>query len=210
MQREAPIWYPEIKDVEAVYDRIAGIYEAPEPPDEEDLTALIVAPQRAGREERQAEPLAQKSVALLETGLANEVFPKKNRVTLHALIQLFAEKNGFVFQELIDHIDELAARIEAGTISTGELAAWLSSRLRRRDEHRPERVFAALNELASVIESLEDRGYRDHATRLNASGWMLCSQFVDALQLDDAVIEHLFDSYPALNNRWKDAVRNKD
>lgn len=206
------MWYPTLNDVLEIYERIAGAYApAPKPRDEGAVDRLVMAPQWAGGEKRTIENIARKTAEILSCAVEDGTFQKKNVHVGYALAALFLEKNDFTLRTDLETVHDQLVRLQGGDLEIDELAAWIGSQLERKEKpFNAKRVFSALHRIATVMEELEDHADMErHADQLDAAGYTICAEMVDAFDPSENTRGRILRSYPAIDEHWGEVFEDK-
>ena len=205
------MWYPTLGDVLEVYKRVAGGHPSPpESRDEAAVDRLVVAPQWAGDEEKTIASMARKAAAILSCAVEDDPFPERSAHVGYGLAVTFLEKNGFELQAGLTAVCDLALQLRDGHLQTDGLADWIALRLERKEKQfNARQVFAALDRMTRVIDRLQKHPDGERlAKQLNAAGYAICTEVIDAFEPGEQVRERILQSYPAIDERWGTIIRD--
>ena len=205
------MWYPTLDDVLEVYKRVAeGHTSPPEPRNKAAVARLVVAPQWAGGEKRTIGSMARKAAAILSCAVEDDPFPERGAHVGYALAVTFLEKNGLNLRTDLDSVRDLAQSLRDGDLGTDGLADWTALRLERKEEQfNARQVFAALDRMTRVIDRLQKHPDGERlAKQLNAAGYAICTEVIDAFEPGEQARERILQSYPAIDERWGTIIRD--
>ena len=206
------MWYPTLDDVLEVYKRVAEGHTSPPEPRKAAVARLVVAPQWAGGEKRTIGSMARKAAAILSCAVEDDPFPERGAHVGYALAVTFLEKNGLNLRTDLDSVRDLAQSLRDGGLGTDGLADWIALRLERKEKQfNARQVFAALDRMTRVIDRLKrhpDGGRL--AQQIDAAGYAICTEVIDAFEPGERARERILQSYPAVDERWGTVIRDED
>jgi prophage maintenance system killer protein len=202
------IWYPTLPELLRLHERVCALREVSAGVDDMSaIDAALLAPQRTGAEQRDAQTIAVKMVALLRPLLVEEPFTHCGDRVAFALAQRFADRNGFILQAPMNDLEDQVRDTLPDSEAT-DTASWIEARLETRfDASHTDRVFGALNTLADVKASLERvPGFHEEVDRIDSVGFGIAHQIATLIRLDEASKQNIEERFPVFAEAWREAL----
>lgn len=206
------MWYPTLPDVLNLHEQICAVHKVPaQISDMPVVDKAILAPQRAGIEERDASALATKSAAMLLPLIKKQPFDHCGDRVAYSLAQRFVDRNGFVLRLSMEEATSAFESLRAGESDLDNLSDWLRSKLSSRfDTPHRNRVFSALNALATVKEDLNRvPGFDRLVDEIDVAGYVIAQQMTSLFRLGAEGKEEVQDRFPDFWEAWQDALSKK-
>lgn len=204
------MWYPTVRDISGVYERVAGAHASPKKPKDKAVDRLVVAPQWAGDERKTVGSMAHKAAAIIACATEEDPFPERGAHVGYAVAVTFLEKNGFDLQTGLTAVRDLALQFRDGGLQADGLADWITLRLERKDRSLNGRqIFTALHHITTVIDRLKKHPEGGRlAKQLDAAGYAICTELVDVFKPSEWGRKRILRSYPAVDERWGTVFRH--
>jgi len=206
------MWYPTLPDILDLHDQICAVHEVPaRVSDMPAVDEAILAPQHVDGEDRTAVALAQKSAALVEPLVRKQPFDHCGDRVAYSLAQRFADRNGYVLRSSLKEVVTAFDALRAEEIRLEGLSSWYEKQLIARfDTTHRNRVFSALNTLASVKEDLDQvAGFAQQVEEIDIVGYVISQQMTTLFRLDTGDKEELKERFPTMWKAWENALLTK-